>query len=60
MFFFGALLQEQCKRLVMMIFIVVIVAVLIVAGLVFGFGSKKEKNNEGLADPNAGNQPGPR
>lgn len=43
-----------------MIIIVVVIAVLVALGLFLGFAGKKEKKGEGLGDPNAGNQPGPR
>lgn len=42
----------------MMILIVVIIAVLVVVGLVFSFGGKKQKS-AGLGNPDAGNQPRP-
>ncbi len=44
----------------MMLFVIVTIAVLIALGLFMGFSAKKEKKGQGLGDPTAGNQPGPR
>lgn len=43
-----------------MLFVILLIAFLIALGLFMGFAGKKEKKGEGLGDPNAGNQPGPR
>lgn len=44
----------------MIIFIILIIGVLIGVGVFLGFAGKKDKNADGLGDPTAGNQPGPR
>ncbi len=43
-----------------MVFVLVTIAFLIALGLFIGFGMKKDKKGNGLGDPTAGNQPGPR